>query len=117
MFMIMCAIFTCIFFDLDPVKSFPLRQAARAVAQQLGQIVEGYVKSVKATSFVSALTDRFRKNKNALSDYGIYMIRRLLDSGLSVSEITWSQVMPTAGAMIPNQSQVVGLHLRVFISV
>lgn len=111
----MCAIFTCIFFDLDPVKSFPLRQAARAVAQQLGQIVEGYVKSVKATSLLSGLTDRFRKNKNALSDYGIHMIRRLLDSGLSVSEVTWSQVMPTAGAMIPNQSQVVGLPLSVFI--
>ncbi|WEW59149.1 hypothetical protein PRK78_004618 [Emydomyces testavorans] len=106
MFMIMCLIFTCIFFDLDPAKSFPLRQAARTVAQQLGKIVEAHIKSVKATTFISGVMDRFRKNDTALKDYGIHMIRRLLASGLTVSEITWSQVMPTAGAMIPNQAQV-----------
>ncbi|KAI1960198.1 hypothetical protein LOZ58_003917 [Ophidiomyces ophidiicola] len=106
MFMIMCVIFTCIFFDLDPVKSFPLRQASRTVAQQLGKIVEGYVRSVKATGIVSGIVDRFRKNGSALKDYGVHMIRRLLESGLSVEEVTWSQVMPTAGAMVPNQAQV-----------
>ncbi|KMU91811.1 linoleate diol synthase (Linoleate (8R)-dioxygenase) [Coccidioides immitis H538.4] len=106
MFMVMCVVFTCIFFDLDPAKSFPLRQAARVVAQQLGKIVEGYVKSVKVTSIISGIVDRFRKNETALKDYGIHMIRRLLASGQSVSEVTWSQVMPTAGAMVPNQAQV-----------
>ncbi|EEP75322.1 hypothetical protein UREG_00168 [Uncinocarpus reesii 1704] len=106
MFMIMCVVFTCIFFDLDPAKSFPLRQAARTVAQQLGKIVEAYVKSVKATSVISGLLDRFRKTETALQDYGVHMIRRLLASGLSVSEVAWSQIMPTAGAMVPNQAQV-----------
>ncbi|KKA23635.1 Peroxidase [Rasamsonia emersonii CBS 393.64] len=106
MYMIMAVIFTCIFFDLDPAKSFPLRQAARAVAQQLGKIIEANVKSVSATGFLSSFIDSFRRNDNALADYGIHMIRRLLDSGLSASEITWSQVLPTAVAMVPNQAQV-----------
>ncbi|KAK2747999.1 hypothetical protein FQN57_001590 [Myotisia sp. PD_48] len=106
LFMMMCVIFTCIFFDLDPAKSFPLRQAARSVAQQLGKVMEAYVKSVKGTRIFAAVLDRVRTNKTALSDYGIHMVRRLLDSGLSVSEVTWSQIMPTAGAMVPNQAQV-----------
>ena len=109
MYMVMTLIFTCIFFDLDPVKSFPLRQAARVVAQQLGKIVEVYVKSVSRTGVVSSLLGNLRRNHNALADYGIHMIRRLLDSGLSPSEVTWSQVLPTAGAMVPNQAQVVSL--------
>lgn len=103
----MAVIFTCIFFDLDPAKSFPLRQAARAVAQQLGKVVEANVKSVSATGFLHNFIDGLRRNHNALEDYGIHMIRRLLESGLGVSEITWSQILPTAVAMVPNQSQVV----------
>ncbi|KAL1964166.1 hypothetical protein VTN77DRAFT_7254 [Rasamsonia byssochlamydoides] len=106
MYMIMAVIFTCIFFDFDPAKSFPLRQAAHAVAQQLGKIVEANVKSVSATGFLSSFIDGLRRNDNALADYGIHMIRRLLDSGLGASEITWSQVLPTAIAMVPNQAQV-----------
>ena len=111
LFMCFVAIFTTIFFDLDPAKSFPLRQASRAVAQQLGQIVEAYVKSVKATGLISKVVDRFRANKSGLEEYGVHMIRKLLDSGLSIEAVTWSQVMPTAGAMIPNQSQVVSMSL------
>lgn len=106
MFMIMAVIFTCIFFDVDPAKSFPLRHAARAVALQLGSLVEMNVKSVSATGLISGLVDGFRRNHNALQGYGIHMIRRLMESGLSVNEITWSQIIPTAVAMVPNQAQV-----------
>ncbi|KAJ9263257.1 hypothetical protein DTO212C5_7683 [Paecilomyces variotii] len=116
MYMIMAVIFTCIFFDLDPAKSFPLRHAARAVAQQLGKIVEANVKSVSATGFLSSFIDGLRRNHNALEDYGIHMIRRLLESGLGVSEITWSQILPTAVAMVPNQSQVFTQILDYYLS-
>lgn len=109
MYMIMAVIFTCIFFDIDPSKSFPLRHAARAVAQQLGGVVEANVKSVSATGLISGLVDGFRRNHNSLADYGVHMIRRLLESGLGASEITWSQIMPTAIAMVPNQAQVVSV--------
>ena len=30
--LVMAAVFICVFFDLDPPKSFPLRQQARAVS-------------------------------------------------------------------------------------
>lgn len=115
MYMIMSVIFTCIFFDLDPAKSFPLRKAARAVAQQLGKIVEANVKSVGATGFLSSFIDGLRKNDNPLADYGVHMIRRLIESGLGASEITWSQVLPTAIAMVPNQSQVVRFRVMSYL--
>ncbi|KAL9035212.1 MAG: hypothetical protein Q9180_004979, partial [Flavoplaca navasiana] len=106
LYMVIAVIFVGIFFDLDPAKSFPLRHAARAVSQQLGKLIEANVHSVSMTGMVAGVVDRFRENHNPLADYGVHMIRRLLDSGLGVSEITWSQILPTAVAMVPNQAQV-----------
>lgn len=112
--MVLSVLFVGIFFDLDPVKSFPLRKAARAVTQQLGKLVELNVQSVNMTGWVAGVVDGFREEDNALKDYGVHMVRRLLDSGMGVSEATWSQIVPTAGAMVANQAQVVrpGLDLR-----
>jgi linoleate 10R-lipoxygenase len=107
--MVLAIIFTCIFFDLDPAKSFQLRQAARTVAQQLGGVVESHVKSVGSSGFLSSIVDNFRHHEDTLSGYGSHMIRRLLDNGLGASEVTWSHILPTASAMVPNQSQVVSL--------
>jgi linoleate 10R-lipoxygenase len=107
MYMALAVIFTCIFFDLEPTKSFPLHQAAKAVAKKLGKLIEANVKSVAATGFVAGIADKLRGNKGYLTEYGIHMIRRLLESGLTAEETAWSQVFPTATAMVPNQSQVV----------
>lgn len=107
MYMVLAVIFTCIFFDLDPAKSFPLRMAAKAVTQQLGKLVEANVKMVNATGFIAGIVDGMHQDHSPLTDYGVHMVRRLLESGMSTSEITWSQIVPTAGAMVANQAQVV----------
>lgn len=39
----MALVFTCIFYDAEPTKSFPLRQVARKLTQQLGEILETLV--------------------------------------------------------------------------
>jgi linoleate 10R-lipoxygenase len=104
----MAVIFTCIFFDLDPTKSFPLRQVSHTLAQQLGQLVEADVKSVSSPGFLSSLIGG-RRNRSALEEDGVQMIRRLLDSGLEASQVTYSQILPTAIAMVPSQSQLVSL--------
>ncbi|THC88806.1 hypothetical protein EYZ11_011744 [Aspergillus tanneri] len=106
MYQIMAAIFTAIFFDVDPSKSFMLRHKAREAAQKLGAVVEANVKKISATSLVSTLFDGFRSNEYPMREYGIHMVRRLLETGLGPSEITWSQILPTAVAMVPNQAQV-----------
>lgn len=111
--MALAAIFTSIFFDLDPAKSFSLRHAAHAVAQQLGQAVESNIKS--SNSFLSGLLGGSKGN-NAVEEYGVKIIKQLLDSGLGASEITWSQILPAAVAMVPNQAQVVSFQSLFFLS-
>ena len=106
LWMTMSVIFTAIFFDFEPTKSFMLRMAARKLATMLGKRIEANVKTVTATSFASSLVDGFRENKNSLADYGTHMIRRLTETGMSTYEMAFSQIMPTAVAMVPNQSQV-----------
>ncbi len=124
--MVLAIIFVCIFFDLDPAKSFPLRLAAKAVTDKIGKLVEANVRSVHATGWVSGLVDPLRENQSALNEYGVHMIRKLLESGLGPVEIAWSQVLPTAVAMVANQAQVVrsirkfrlsncSLHIHSFI--
>jgi linoleate 10R-lipoxygenase len=110
MYMVLAVLFTSIFFDLDPAKSFPLRQASRAVTQQLGKLVEANVKMVHDTGWIAGVVDGLHQQRNYLTDYGVHMVRRLLDSGMGTSEITWSQIVPTAGAMVANQAQVVRFH-------
>ena len=106
--MVMAVIFITIFLDLDPAKSFPLGQAGRAVTQQLGKMVEANIKSDKLTGWVSGIVDNIvQREHNPLTDYGVHMIRKLLDSGLTPSDVTWSQVLPSVGAMVANQAQVV----------
>ena len=106
--MVMAVIFITIFFDLDPAKSFPLGQAGRAVTQQLGKMVEASIKSDKMTGWVSGIVDNIvQREHNPLTDHGEHMIRKLLDSGLTPSEVAWSQVLPSVGAMVANQAQVV----------
>ncbi|KAI9372316.1 heme peroxidase [Aspergillus egyptiacus] len=106
MYQIMSAVFTAIFFDVDPAKSFPLRHKAREVAQKLGKIVETIVKKTQSSGILSSLFDPFRTNPYPLQEYGNHMIWRLLETGMGPSEITNSQILPTAIAMVPNQAQV-----------
>ncbi|KAF2099021.1 heme peroxidase [Rhizodiscina lignyota] len=116
MYMALAVIFVCIFFDLDPAKSFPLHLAAKAVAEKLGKLIETNVRTVSMTSWVQGVTDKAQENAGPLKQWGVHMIRRLLDSGLSVEEVAWSQALPTAAAMVPNQAQVFTQALDFYLS-
>ena len=106
-------IFVCIFFDIDPAKSFPLRQAAKEVTEKLGGAVELNVKLATTLGMRGLYTPKYKDDP--LSSYGINMAKGLKKAGLSAHDITWSQILPTAGAMVPNQAQVVS-YLRWFKS-
>jgi linoleate 10R-lipoxygenase len=116
MYMAMAVIFTCIFFDLDPAKSWPLHMASRKLAKVLGKLVEANVKAVNMTGFIAGIVDSFSQNQSYLGDYGVHMVRRLLDSGIGPEEVAWSQILPTAIAMVPNQAQVFTQILDYYLS-
>ncbi|KAL2821463.1 heme peroxidase family protein [Aspergillus cavernicola] len=106
MFDLMALIFTAIFFDVDPVKSFFLRNKAREAAREVGKLVELHVKAISSSGFMANLLSGIGVNKNALYEYGVHMVERLLKSGLDAEQVTWSQILPTAVSMVPNQAQV-----------
>jgi hypothetical protein len=101
----LAVIFVCVFFDIDPAKSFPLRQTAKQVTEKLGAIVEMNVKLSTKLGLRGLYTPKYKDDP--LASYGVNMAKGLAKSGLSAYDITWSQILPTAGAMVPNQAQVV----------
>ncbi|KAK7937986.1 heme peroxidase [Apiospora aurea] len=105
LYMVLAIIFVCIFFDIDPVKSFPLRQAAKGVATQLGKLIEANVKLVTGIGLRGMFAAKPDKN-DPLGAYGVNLIKGLHKSGLSVSDIAWSHLLPTAGASVPNVAEV-----------
>jgi linoleate 10R-lipoxygenase len=109
MYQLMALMFISIFFDLDPAKSFPLRLASKSLVGQMSKVVEANVKAVSMTGWIAGIVDGRMQNKSYLTDYGVHMVRQLLATGMSVEEVTYSQIMPTAGAMVANQAQVVRL--------
>jgi hypothetical protein len=116
LYTVLALVFTCIFYDGDPTKSFPLRQAARTLAQQLGKLVEFNVRCVNAAGFVATILDRFHKH-NALTDYGVHMVRTLLaNQEKTVKDIVYTNILPTAGGMVANQSQLFSQCLDYYLS-
>lgn len=113
LYKILAVIFVCIFFDIDPAKSFPLRQGAREVAQALGKIVEMNVKLATSVGVKGLFTAKPDKTHDPLAAYGENMAKGLKKAGLSTYDIVWSQILPTAGAMVPNQAQVVSSTFQV----
>ena len=81
MYTVLAVMFVSIFFDLDPTKSFPLNLAARSIGQQLGKLIEMNVSAVNTTGWIAGIVDGYVQNKNPLTDYGVHMVRRLLETG------------------------------------
>jgi linoleate 8R-lipoxygenase / 9,12-octadecadienoate 8-hydroperoxide 8R-isomerase len=115
LYLVMAVVFSCIFFDVDPAKSFPLRHAARDVAQKLGKLVELNARFIDKTKVVHGLLEMFYRHE-PLSMYGTHLIRRLLESNTSVKELVWTHIMPTTAAMVANQSQLFSQCLDYYLS-
>lgn len=107
MYLIMAAVFTCVFYDLDPEHSFPLRMQAYDVTQKLGAIVVQEINFVKRTGKLTEYMKQYvapHSNKT-LQSYGLHMIERLLASGRDVDNLVWGNIMATAGGTVANQGQ------------
>lgn len=106
LYMILTIIFSALFFDMDPTRSFQNNRAAHAVAQQLGSVAEATVKADTGNGLLSGIMGSFRSHDNAIREHGTAAIKRLQESGLNASEIAWSQILPTVVSMVPNQGQI-----------
>ncbi|VBB80807.1 Putative linoleate diol synthase with cytochrome P450 domain [Podospora comata] len=84
---------SALFVDSEPVKLFPVVEAAKTVAGQLGTLVDKTVKSPKAA-----------KN-SVLNTFGVNFIKELKKAGLATHDITWNHVLPTAAALASSQGE------------
>ncbi|KAM3418478.1 hypothetical protein BST61_g4460 [Cercospora zeina] len=119
MYLIMAAVFICVFFDLDPPKSFPLRVKAREACQQLGSLMKLQVESIKRTGRIAELLiDAIKPNDGPLGDYGVHMIAQLIRANpdMDVDELVWGNIMGTVGGMMPNQGQLFAQALDYFFT-
>ena len=105
-----------IFFDVDPAKSFPLKQASRTLAQQLGELVQAKVKAMaEPTGLIAGFLGMFQQ-QTPTSYYGSHMLEMLLKTGKSVKDLVWSQILPGSGAMVAPQAQLFAQCLDYYLS-
>ena len=109
MYLIFCAIFICVFFDVDPEASFKVHNQAKDAAKQLSQFLNAHALTVKLGPIVSKGVQYFtqRTESSPLRDYGLELIRRALDEnkGMKVEEVVGVHILGTASGMVPNQGQ------------
>lgn len=117
LYMILAAVFVCVFFDVDPPKSFPLRLQARDATQQLGQFVKLLVEIVKHGGDLAEWgIEKADPIAPALREYGVHMIRKLCEANPDVDDLVWGNIMGTAGGMAANQGQLFGQVMDFFLS-
>ncbi|KYK60784.1 heme peroxidase [Drechmeria coniospora] len=101
----LATVFAALFVDLDPVKSYGLKRKAKSLVSQLGSIAETNVKLTTTLGLPGLFTAKATAKDGALSGYGVTLIKGLSKAGLKADEITWGQIIPTAGAFVPNEGQ------------
>lgn len=117
MYMIMAAVFIAIFFDVDPPKSFPLRQQAKDAVGKVGEFVELLVGAIaKGGSLAEVLAKKLNPVVPELGEYGVHMIKKLTELDTNVTDLVWGNIMGTAGGMVANQGQLFGQALDWFFS-
>ena len=106
LYLVMAATFISVFFDVDPSKSFPLRQQAYDAVQQLGAFMQLQVAAiVKTGKFAESLIEAVKPTAKPLREYGCHMISRLAKEDPNVSDLVWGSIMGTLSGMVAPQGQ------------
>ncbi|KAK0624973.1 heme peroxidase [Bombardia bombarda] len=106
LYAVLAVIFAAIFYDVDPVKSFSTRQAARTVASQLGTVIEGGVKSAKS----------FSGKKDEIRNYGAELVKGLSKAGVNNRDIAWGQILPAVTSLVPAQAELFAQAVDFYLS-
>lgn len=102
---VLTLIYLTVFLDIDPVKSYPLKQATKTVSEQLGRLIETSVGASNGGWFSGGAATG---QSDSVSTHGTNTLRGLAKSGLSVADIAWYRVLPTVVAAVPTQGAAVG---------
>ncbi|GAW12865.1 hypothetical protein ANO14919_022360 [Xylariales sp. No.14919] len=111
LYTVLALVFMCIFYEVDPVKSFPLRKSAKTMTAQLGELLEAHVKSVNGLGLFTS-----KPKKGDLAAYGSDLIKGLSKDGVSNRDIAWNELLPAAGSTVPNISHVFAQSLDYYLT-
>lgn len=110
--------FTYVFYDVDPVKSLGLRNTARKLLQQLGELYEVKVNLIARAGPLMGWLGRPSKHSVLpnMPEYGTCLVRGLLKAGYSIKDVVWSQALPFAIGSNANQAQLLAQCLDFYLS-
>lgn len=97
-------LFAYVFLDFDTANSMALQLGAQAGTAAFGQVMKLVCSMVYDDHFAKFKELLRIGQKNVIPDYGTNMIRRLLEGGKSVDEVTWT-IIPTIAAGVATQAQ------------
>ncbi|KAI1331626.1 linoleate diol synthase [Xylariaceae sp. FL0255] len=109
LYSILASVCVSIFFDIDPVKSFPVRYATKTMTTQLVQLMEAKVKS-SGGMFAS------KPKKPELAAFGAELIKVLSKSGVNNKDIVLNELLPAAAASSPLVAQVFAQAVDYYLS-
>ncbi|KAL5375464.1 hypothetical protein DPSP01_011163 [Paraphaeosphaeria sporulosa] len=115
MYLLMSGVFALIFFDADPVASFPLHLKSKNAVKVLGEFVEKNVEFVAKFGKLSELAHKVWPRETKLKSYGLHFIQRLLESGMEPKQLVWGQMLGTAGGMVSNQGSLFAQIIEYFL--
>ncbi|KAF2447352.1 heme peroxidase [Karstenula rhodostoma CBS 690.94] len=115
MYLLMSGVFALVFFDADPVASFPLHLKSKRAVSVLGDFVEANVAFVARSGKLSDLARKVWPRETKLHSYGLHFIQRLLASGMEPKQLVWGQILGTAGGMVSNQGALFAQIVEFFL--
>lgn len=97
-------IFITLFLNEDPVKTFPLRQAAKSISEQLGKSIEANT-GTGSRGFKSFFSGAGKGDP--VHTQGTDLIKGWGKGGMSASDIALGHILPTASHLVAIQGSLV----------
>ncbi|ROV91089.1 hypothetical protein VPNG_09932 [Cytospora leucostoma] len=102
LYSVLTLIYITIFLDIDPVRTFPTRQAAKTVSEQLSKLIETNVGTVNGWGLRGLFSSGEQRN-DPVQSLGITLVKGWSKDGLSASDIASGQILPAIVSLVPNQ--------------
>ncbi|KUI59129.1 Linoleate 10R-lipoxygenase [Cytospora mali] len=115
LYSVLTLVFITVFLDIDPVKTFLLRQAAKTVSEQLCKLIKTNVGAVTGWG-PKALFSGGEDRNESVHVHGSNMIKAWSKEGLSTSAIASGQILPSISFMVPNQGMLFAQAVDFYLS-
>lgn len=102
---VLALIFITLILNEDPVKTFPLRQAAKTISEQLGKVIETNTGTGTGRGFKSFFGGSGRGDP--VHTHGTGLIKGWGKGGMSASDIALGHIIPTGSHIIAIQGSLV----------